>query len=637
MKNFQSVEPKIAELGNGWLKNYNLDYKLENESLNREIDNALEEYFSKSGGTGGNRPDTKILLENNFKKYPVLIEYKGYKNKLVKLDDNGKIENKNAKNQPHYQNIKNFAVNGAVHYANAILHYTNYTEIIAIGMTGYRDELENLQHQIAVYYVSKKNFGIGQEVGDFSDFSFLKPENFADFIKKIEELSLTEAERENLKKIRESEIDASLIKLNNDIYNNEKGLSEQDRIYLVVASIMATLGVPGKVSPLEKNDLKSSTEKNFTDGDILMKKVENFLLERNLPEDKKNLIVRTLQNTVTSANINKVINGETQLKRVFSKIVDDLGIYYKIGLTTDFTGKLFNEMYNWLGFTQDKLNDVVITPPYIAKLLVKLCKTNKDSYVWDYATGSAGLLVAAMNEMIIDAREKIKSPDELQKKINFIRANQILGLEILPSIYMLAVLNMILMGDGSSKILNLDSLKDFDGNFPANVFVLNPPYSAAGNGMIFVENALKKMKNGYAAIIIQNSAGTGKATDFNKKILEKNTLLASIKMPIDLFIGKSSVQTNIYVFRVGEPHNSKNIVKFIDFSNDGYKRTNRKKSRQNLQNIDHAAERYDELVNLVHFGRNNLKFFTENDYYEGTIDPTSGKDWNQTSPIDTRP
>lgn len=633
----KSVEPKIAELANGWLKSYGLDYKLEQESLNHEIDNALAEYFSKGGGNGGNRPDAKLLIEYNSRRYPVLIEYKGYKDKLVKLDDEGKVENKNKNNEPHYSNIKNFAVNGAVHYANAILHYTNYTEIFAIGMTGYKDEGGNLHHEIAVYYVSKKNFGIGQEVGKYSDLSFLKKENFPQFIEDVKKLSLTEEELNHLKNIRESEIDASLVKLNNDIYKSEQGLGEQDRIYLVVASIMATLGVPDKVSPLEKKDLKSSTEKNLTDGDILMRKVENFLSERNLPEDKRMLIIRTLQNTVTSSNLNKVINGETQLKRVFSKIVDDLGIYYKIGLTTDFTGKLFNEMYNWLGFTQDKLNDVVITPPYVAKLLVKLCRTNKDSYVWDYATGSAGLLVAAMNEMIIDARKTINSPDKLREKINLIRANQILGLEILPSIYMLAVLNMILMGDGSSKILNLDSLKDFDGNFPADVFVLNPPYSAPGNGMIFVEAALKKMQHGYAAVIIQNSAGTGKAIDYNKKILKRNTLLASIKMPIDLFIGKSSVQTNIYVFRVGEPHEKNSPVKFIDFSNDGYKRTNRKKSRINLQDVDHAAERYEELVNLVKFGSSQLKFFSEDDYYEGTIDPTSGKDWNQSKPIDTRP
>ena len=105
------------------------------------------------------------------------------------------------------------------------------------------------------------------------------------------------------------------------------------------------------------------------------------------------------------------------MKRVFTKIVDDLGIYYKIGLTTDFTGKLFNEMYSWLGFTQDKLNDVVLTPSYVASLLVKLTRVNKDSYVWDFATGSAGLLVAAMNEMLVDAKRTIKSPDDLDEKI----------------------------------------------------------------------------------------------------------------------------------------------------------------------------------------------------------------------------
>ena len=153
---------------------------------------------------------------------------------------------------------------------------------------------------------------------------------------------------------------------------------------------------------------------------------------------------------LTNSNINKPINGETQLKRVFSKVIDDLGLYYKIGLTTDFTGKLFNEMYNWLGFTQDKLNDVVLTPTYVADLLARLARVNMDSYVWDFATGSAGLLVASMNIMMDDAKKKIKSPEELQKKIIHIKANQLLGLEILPEIYMLAILNMILMGDGSS-------------------------------------------------------------------------------------------------------------------------------------------------------------------------------------------
>lgn len=49
----QSVEPNIAELVNSWLKSYGLDYKLEQESLNTQIDYALNEYHSKSGMGGG--------------------------------------------------------------------------------------------------------------------------------------------------------------------------------------------------------------------------------------------------------------------------------------------------------------------------------------------------------------------------------------------------------------------------------------------------------------------------------------------------------------------------------------------------------------------------------------------------------
>ena len=417
-KEIQSVEPNIADLANGWMKSYKLDYKLEQESIgNSEIDKALEEYFSKNGGVGGNRPDAKLLLQDkNCDYYPILIEYKGYKDKLVKLDEEGHVANKNSKNEPDFKNINSYAVNGAVHYANAILHYTNYTDIISIGMTGFKNDSGKLEYSIGVYYVSKSNFGVGQKVDEYTDFSFLKKENFDAFIEKVKALSLSDEEKEKLKEKREQEIGASLVKLNNDIYQNEKGLGENDRVYLVAASIIATLGIPKKVSPLEKDDLKSSLEEGNRDGDIVLRKINAFLNEKQIPKDKKDLIVRTLANTLTTENINKVEKGESQLKRVFSKIVDDLGIYYKTDLTTDFTGKLFNEMYSWLGFTQDKLNDVVLTPSYVATLLVKLARVNKDSFVWDFATGSAGLLVAAMNEMLDDAKKTLKSPEEINRK-----------------------------------------------------------------------------------------------------------------------------------------------------------------------------------------------------------------------------
>lgn len=68
----QSIEPIIADIANGWLKEYKLDYKLEQESLNNEIDTALNEYYSKSGGNGGNRSDAKLLLQDkNMNYYPI--------------------------------------------------------------------------------------------------------------------------------------------------------------------------------------------------------------------------------------------------------------------------------------------------------------------------------------------------------------------------------------------------------------------------------------------------------------------------------------------------------------------------------------------------------------------------------------
>ena len=186
MAKVQSVEPNIADLANGWLKSYKLDYKLEQEALNTEIDSALNDYYSKNGGSGGNRPDVKLLLQDkNLNKYPVLIEYKGYKDKLVKLNSDGKVANRTSKNKPDFKNINSYAVNGAVHYANALLHYTSYSDIIAVGMTGFKDDSDNINYNIGVYYVSKSNFGIGQKVDDYTDLSFLKKENFDNFIKKI--------------------------------------------------------------------------------------------------------------------------------------------------------------------------------------------------------------------------------------------------------------------------------------------------------------------------------------------------------------------------------------------------------------------------------------------------------------------
>lgn len=643
----QSKEVKIQREVEKWLTSYGMEFVTQNESVNPEIDKALSKAPSKTGGEGANLVDVKLLLKDSkLDYYPIMIELKWGSNKLEKLDKEDHVANTKTsgkeKGEPNYTNINSYAVNGAVHYANAILQYSSYTDVIAIGITGDEDEAGNLETRFGVYYVSKSNYGIGQKVGEYSDLSFLKSENFDEFTEKVKELQLSEAELRLIHQKREDRIEDALTKINESLFNKQKNISALARIHLVAASIMANLGVAGKVKPLEPADLKSSDEEGDTDGEILIRKIKAFLKEKNLPQAKQKQILRHLEPTILESSFSDPRNGVSLLKEIFTEVIDDLGYFYKIGVDTDFTGKLFNIMFRWLSFAGDDQNDVVLTPRYVALLMAKLARVNKDSYVWDFATGSGGLLVAAMNLMLDDAKKEITSPDELREKEEKIKAEQILGIEILPEIYMLAVLNMILMGDGSSNILQDDSLKKFDGkygygkdneNFPADVFLLNPPYSETGNGMNFVKRALSMMKGGYASIIIQDSAGAGKAKEINQKILEHNTLLASIKMPMDIFIGKSNVQTSIYVFKVGEKHEAKHRVKFIDLRNDGYKRSNRKKSKAstNLQDVDNAVGRYEEVVNLVRFGKAELNIFTEKEYIEDVIALSGekyGEDWN---------
>ena len=69
--------------------------------------------------------------------------------------------------------------------------------------------------------------------------------------------------------------------------------------------------------------------------------------------------------------------------------------------------------------------------------MAKLAQVNKDSYVWDYAAGSAGFLISSMKLMIKDAQDRIHSPKELTYKIADIKYKQLLGIEKRSDIYLL--------------------------------------------------------------------------------------------------------------------------------------------------------------------------------------------------------
>lgn len=593
-----------------------------------------------------------------------MIEAKGEKNKLEKLDKNGHIiqetiwasdskpnaKNHHKKGDKNYSAITKYATNGALHYGKAILQYSNYDEVLIIGVNGttLNNNGEVTDPECKAYYVSKKNNFIPKHVEELdTSLVLLKQDNISRLYQILDNLNLTEEEIEAIKANTENELEAKIKAIHQRLYDDKSlktTLNTNDKLYVFTGLIMAGLATNG-VKRLEVSDLSSNNSETLNDGAIVLDHIKVFLTARHATTDKIYLITSLLGNVFKNKTMWQPLNGESLIKRLFAQISQDIIPLLESNLHLDFTGKILNSLSDWVSINNDKANDVVLTPSYVTHFMARLARTNKDSFVWDLAMGSGGFLVSAMDIMIKDAENKIQDKVELEAKVTNIKENQLLGVEILGNIYILAVLNMILMGNGSTHMYRDDShnlYTQLGKNFPATVFLLNPPYSAEGKGFIFVQEALSQMTEGYAAILIQENAGSGNGLPYTKNILKDNTLVASIRMPNDLFNGKASVQTAIYVFKVAEPHDKDNLVTFIDMSEDGYTRQNRKKSSQevNLRNTDHAKERYAEVEAILLGKKPQTDYYTEKN---GKVIKDSisleGNDWTfgQHQVIDTTP
>lgn len=177
----RSIEEKVEEYYKNIFDRYGIRHFGKTESINNDISNALSEAESKSGGKGNNYPDIQLLLDDGHsRRIPVMIEAKGGRNKLERLDKKGDIvletryssdSKKGAKN-PHkkgdinYSAITTYATNGALHYGRAILRYSSYDEVLIIGVNGTTldDNGVVIDPEQKAYYVSKKNNMIPKHV-----------------------------------------------------------------------------------------------------------------------------------------------------------------------------------------------------------------------------------------------------------------------------------------------------------------------------------------------------------------------------------------------------------------------------------------------------------------------------------------
>lgn len=641
----QQPKYKLEEHVNDWVKKKFDKLRLKNlkdyyteSAIPDYLKDALRGRAKTENKTNFGKPDFSLP---HYKQAPVIIESKlGLQKLITETKDGIKFDEKS---------IQNYAVNGALYYATGMIASGKYHGVIAIGIAGDSEEAIELK----VYYV----YGSGEHsyklIENVTTLDFLENEQtFDEFYKNA---VLTETEKHEILISSQAALQKYAKNLNKLMHNHN--ITAPQRVLYVSGMLLSMQNVVdaegNKIQEgLIPDDLKGIQTESKRDGIQIVNQIKEFLAARNIPGDKQSLMLASFseiskdvqrdEKTTLDKEVSKLINGNASSnKQIFTFIYHNifLSIDAMVG-HLDIMGEMYSEFLKY-ALGDGKEIGIVLTPPYITKMMATVLNVNKDCKVMDLATGSAGFLISAMELMTQDAESTYgKKTSAAESKIDAIKKGQLLGVELNAEMFTLAATNMILRGDGSSNIYKgntFNTPEKLYKDFKATKLLLNPPFSYSENGMPFIAFGLNQMeKGGLGAIIIQDSAGSGKAVKSNQAILKKHTLVASIKMPVDLFQPMAGVQTSIYIFKAHTPHDIEKTVKFIDFRNDGYKRTTRA-----IQEIDEPTKRYADIIKIFKAGKSakvEAAWNLSEVYLEDFI-TLSGADWNfdQHKTIDTKP
>ncbi|MEI7456923.1 MAG: N-6 DNA methylase, partial [Nitrosomonadales bacterium] len=420
---------KLEEHVNDWVKKKFDKLKLKNQK-DYYTESAIPDYLKEAlrgrakteNKTNFGKPDFSLP---HYKQAPVVIENKlGLQKLIVEAKDGLKFDEKS---------IQNYAVNGALYYATGMIASGKYHDVIAIGIAGDSDDAIELK----VYYV----YGSGEHsyklMGNVTTLDFLENEQtFEQFYKNA---ILTEAEKHEILINSQAALQKYAKSLNKLMHNHN--ITAPQRVLYVsgmLLSMQNVVDVKGNKlqDGLTPEGLEGIQTESKRDGIQIVNQVKEFLTARNIPGDKQSLMLASFseiskdvqrdEKTTLDKEVSKLINFDASSnKQIFTFI------YHNIFLSIDaMAGHLdiMGEMYS--EFLKYALGDgkeigIVLTPPYITKMMVTVLNVNKDSKVMDLATGSAGFLISAMEIMTQDAEINYgKKTSAAESKIDTIKKNQ---------------------------------------------------------------------------------------------------------------------------------------------------------------------------------------------------------------------
>ena len=509
----------------------------------KEIKEALKT-ASKKGTSKVGRPE--FICKS--KDYILVIEDKVDINKQALY-----CEKNNKRLDQRTEAVVNYAENGALHYAQHIIRNTNFKKIFAFGCSG-----NEKHHQIRPIYVDEKDYQLLNEVDNFENFN---DENIEQYYQEVI-LKKPSAENIEIEKVLEKSKEL------NELLTTRGSVSDSEKP-LVVSAILLALKENQDIDELMKAD-------NINNDGKIINEAVSCSLQRLRVEQKIDAIMHQFNFIKDRPHLNEYDEnlGKTPLKFFTEYIKDE--IFPAITQEhEDILGFFYGEFIKYSGGDGQSLG-IVLTPSHITELFCDLLEITKNDRVFDPCAGTGSFLITAMNRML----SQVESEEEKE----YIKRNNLHGIEIREDMFSIATTNMILRGDGKTNLISADFLKQDSEELRKNHYskgMMNPPYSQRKNKetahlseIHFVKHLLDSLDdNALCAVIVPQSAMVGKNKEdklVKKQILKNHTLEGVISLNGDTSFYRVGTIPCIAVFKVGIPHPEGKRCKFINFEDDGY-------------------------------------------------------------------
>lgn len=292
-------------------------------------------------------------------------------------------------------------------------------------------------------------------------------------------------------------------------------------------------------------------------------------------DELSNFIIQ-LFNTLKEIEINETtpIRG-----RIVREVFEDLNNYMKDGVLirqtvnvlneidlTDFqTRHTFNEIYETIlkDLQSAGKSGEFYTPRAVTDFVVKMIDPQIGQTVADFACGTGGFLVSALNHMKEQANDT---------ELNEILNKSFYGVEKKSLPYLLCTTNMLLHDVNEPNIIRGNSLeknvRDYEEEDKFDIILMNPPYGGTEKksvqqnfptelrnsetaDLFMVEILYRLKQNGKVGIVLPDGFLFGNdntKVNIKKKLMEECNLHTIIRLPGSIFAPYTSIATNLLFF-----------------------------------------------------------------------------------------